>query len=178
MPKLIFLLFLIPGFYIPVFAQKNSKANLHWVEFRKNDYQIKYPDTWTLDSTGKTPADIIISSPLDSPEDQFKENLNFMVQDLSGLNFDLDNFTALSLQQVQNYLQDSELIESERMKKSELECQHLIYTAKRGKITLRFEQYFWIINEKAYILSFTGESDQFELYKDTSEFILESFVIK
>jgi serine/threonine-protein kinase len=164
------LLFL--GFATQTQAQKN------WIEFKKDNYQIKYPETWIIDSSGTSSTDFIISSPLSSPDDRFKENLNLIIQDLKGLNFDLDNFTALSEQQIQNYMEESEVIENERLKKDGQECQHLIYTAKNAGRILRFEQYYWIINEKAYVLSFTGELEGFEEYKTLSKQIFESFVLK
>lgn len=175
MPKsaIIFILLAILGFTVQASAQKDS-----WVEYKKDNYRIEYPENWTLDTTHKTPTDFIILSPLSSAEDQFKENLNLVIQDLSGLGFDLDNFTALSEQQIQNYMEESELIENERLKKGEREYQHLIYTAKKSQRVLRFEQYYWIINEKAYILSFTAELDKFNEYQDLSKQILDSFALK
>lgn len=182
MPKSIAILFSILGFILGFqtssFAQKNAKSHINWLEFKKDNYQLKYPESWTLDTTAKTAADFMILSPLSSDNDEFKENLNLVVQDLSGLNFDLDNFTALSEQQIQSYMEESEVIENERLKKDDREYQHLIYTAKNGGRMLRFEQYYWIINEKAYILSFTAEFDQFEKYQDLSKQILDGFILK
>jgi hypothetical protein len=175
MPKsvLICLILSVLGFPFFSFGQKGS-----WVEFKKDNYSIKFPENWTLDSTHKSGTDFIILSPQSSEEDAFKENLNLVVQDLSGLNFDLYNFTQLSEQQIQNYMDESELIENERLKKGQQEYQHLVYTAKNAGHVLRFEQYYWIINEKAYVLSFTAELTEFENYKDISKRILDSFVIK
>lgn len=75
-------------------------------------------------------------------------------------------------------MEESDPIENERLKKEEQECQHLIYKAKNAGRVLRFEQYYWIINEKAYVLSFTAELAEFENYKEISRRILDSFVIK
>lgn len=180
MSKSISILCSLIGFIIvshsPLFGQKNANpAKL--VVFKKDNYELKYPETWSLDTITKTAADFIVYSPLSSDKDEFKENLNLVVQDLKGLNFDLDNFTALSEQQIQSYLEGSEVTENERLKKGEQEYQHLVYTAKTGGHTLRFEQYYWVINEKAYILSFTSELDQFEKYSDISKQILDSFTL-
>lgn len=175
MPKsaiIISVLFSVLGFTTPLFGQKGS-----WVEFKKDNYQIEYPENWSLDTTKKTAADFIVFSPLTSDKDEFKENLNLVIQDLSGLNFDLDNFTALSEQQIQNYMEESELIENERLKKGDQEYQHLIYTAKNAGRVLRFEQYYWIIRDTAYVLSFTAELEQFEEYKNSSKRILDSFIV-
>lgn len=165
--------FVIFGFTPLVFGQKKS-----WIIFQKDNYQISYPETWNLDTSHISSTDFVLTSPQTSTEDLFRENLNLIVQDLKGLNFDLDNFTALSEQQIQNYMQESELIENERMKKAGLDCHHLVYTAKKSDRTLRFEQYYWIINDKAYVLSFTAELEAFEAFKDTSKHILDSFVVK
>ncbi len=175
MPKslIIFLLLSFLGLTHYSFGQKKGS----WTEFKKENYSIKFPEDWTLDTTHLSGTAFIIRGPQSSDEDQFKENLNLVIQDLSGLNFDLYNFTQLS-EQIQNYMEESELIESERLKKGEQEYQHLIYTAKNADLVLRFEQYYWIINEKAYVLSFTAELTEFENYKDVSKRILDSFVIK
>lgn len=182
MPQSISLLIATLGFILlshsTLLAQKNTKSHINWEEFKKDNYELLYPETWSLDTTRKTAADFIISSPASSEKDEFKENLNLVVQDLKGLNFDLDNFTALSEQQIQSYLEESEVTVNERLNKNEQEYQHLIYTAKMGGRMLRFEQYYWIIDEKAYVLSFTAESDQFEEYADISKQILDSFIIK
>lgn len=159
----------ISGFITSSLGQKGA-----WIEFKKDNYHIDYPENWTLDTTN-TATCFIIFSPLSSDTDEFKENLNLVVQDLSGLNFDLDNFTALSEQQIQNYMEESDLTENERLKKGNQEYQHLIYTAKSGGKLLRFEQYYWLINEKAYVLTFTAELQYFDQYKSISKEILDSF---
>ncbi|WP_343633910.1 hypothetical protein [Fluviicola sp.] len=166
------------GSHSPLLGQKNTKSPSKLMVFKKDNYELKYPETWSLDTTTKTAADFIVYSPLSSDKDEFKENLNLVVQDLKGLNFDLDNFTALSEQQIQSYLEGSEVTENERLKKEDQEYHHLVYTAKTGGRMLRFEQYYWVVNEKAYILSFTAELDQFEKYADISKQILESFTLK
>jgi hypothetical protein len=43
---------------------------------------------------------------------------------------------------------------------------------------LKFEQYYWVINEKAFVLTLTCEEDQFKNYKEVGEKILNSFIPK
>lgn len=167
------LLLTVLGFLPTTLGQKKN-----WIEFKKDNYQITYPETWILDTSHVSSTEFIIKNPQTSSEDQFKENLNLVIQDLKGLNFDLDNFTALSEQQIQNYMQESEILENERLEKNGFDCQHLIYTATSAGNMLRFEQYYWIIKEKAYVLSFTAEFKSFEDNKNISNNILDSFIIK
>ena len=67
---------------------------------------------------------------------------------------------------------------SDRKEKNEQEYQRIIYTGKQGEFNLKFEQYYWVIDEKAYVLTLTCEEDEFENYQETGETILNSFVLK
>ena len=67
---------------------------------------------------------------------------------------------------------------SERDNSGEKEFHRMVYTGKQGKFQLRFEQYFWVIENLGYILTLTCEEDQFEHYQKTGERILRSFRIK
>jgi hypothetical protein len=75
-------------------------------------------------------------------------------------------------------LTNSDLIESKRIKKSNAEFHKLIYTGDQGVFHLKFEQYYWVIDSKAYVLTFTSEEEKFATYSETGEKILNSFSIK
>ena len=70
------------------------------------------------------------------------------------------------------------LILSKRIKNKESEFQKTIYSGKQGQWHLKFEQYYWVQNDKAFIVTFTSMIDEFNNYKDVAEKILNSFKIK
>ena len=149
-----------------------------WKSLTENNYSLRYPEAWTLDQSQQMGTKFILFSPLSSAEDQFKENVNLIVQDLEAYDLNLDQYVALSEDQVETLIAEGNILSSERMKRDDSEFHKLIYTGKQGDFDLEFEQYFWLENKKAYILTFTAEEDQFEAYQATAEKILDSFRIE
>jgi hypothetical protein len=70
------------------------------------------------------------------------------------------------------------MLESKRIKTQDEEYHKVIYTGDQGKYKLKFEQYYLIRNNKAYILTLTCEKEKFVNYTDDGESILNSFVVK
>ena len=73
---------------------------------------------------------------------------------------------------------NSALIESKRIKNGNDEYHKIIYSGDQGIFHLQFEQYYWVINEKAFVLTFTSEKAKFADYKTIGEEILNSFILK
>jgi hypothetical protein len=120
----------------------------------------------------------ILFSQLTSKNDQFKENVNLIVQDLTGHNIDLNQYVEISENQIKTMITDGNIISSERVKKDEKEFQRVIYTGKQGIYDLQFEQYYWVENSNAYVLTLTCEITVFTDFKNTGEKILNSFEIR
>tara|TARA_B110000238_G_C16028283_1_gene396247 strand:- start:56 stop:439 length:384 start_codon:yes stop_codon:yes gene_type:complete len=120
----------------------------------------------------------ILFSQLTSKNDQFKENVNLIVQDLTGHNIDLNQYVEISENQIKTMITDGNIISSERVKKDEKEFQRVIYTGKQGIYDLQFVQYYWVENNNAYVLTLTCEITVFTDFKNTGEKILNSFEIR
>jgi len=146
-----------------------------WKTIHENGYSIQYPGNWDLSKSGQMGMSFIILSKLSSEQDKFKENVNLLIQDLKGQNINLDKFVQISEGQISTLLTNGKLIESSRLNENNSEFHKFIYSADQGIYKLKIEQYFWVKNEKAYILTLSTETDQFEKYKKTGEQILNSF---
>ncbi|MDG1477069.1 MAG: PsbP-related protein [Vicingaceae bacterium] len=153
-------------------AYGQTKDN--WKSFNKDNYAIKYPGDWELNQSGKLGTSFILFSPLSDEQDQFKENVNLLIQDLTGHNLNLDQYTEVSVNQIKTVLTGAELIESKRIDN----YHNVIYTAKQGSFDLKFEQYYWVKNNKAYVLTLTCEENQFDAFKMVGEKMLNSFLIR
>lgn len=150
-----------------------------WKTVITEDYIIRYPLTWTLDNSGRMGMALQILSALSSPEDKFSDNVNLVIQDLSGQPVKtLDQYTQISEKQIKTMLTDSEILSSEQFNRDGQEFQKIQYTAKQGIFKLKFQQYYIIKNEKAYVLTFTCIADEFEKYHQIGEKIMDSFRIK
>lgn len=164
-------------------AQKESSNKIDrltngWKTFDGPNYSIKYPSNWELDQSSQLGTSFVLYSPLENNKDQLKENVNLIIQDLTGRGIDLDEFIQISEGQVKTLITNSTLVESSRIKSDYREFHKMIYSGDQGIYRLKFVQYIWIINQKAYILTLTCEQKKFSDYKETGEMILNSFLFK
>jgi len=177
--------FLTPFLLISLFSSAQSLTNQEsinqpqiikdWKKFDQSNYSIQYPPSWDLNISGQMGTSFILFSPLENEDDKFMENINLLAQDLSGLNIDLDKYTEISEGQIKTMVTNSSIQESRRMKINRSEYHKIIYSGEQGIYQLKFIQYYMVINDKAYVLTFTSEENKFEDYIEIAEKILNSF---
>ncbi len=143
--------------------------------FQSVNYSIQYPELWDVDTVHKNMADVFFLSPLSSDTDKFRENVGVGIQNLHGMNVDLDKFVTLSENQIKTLVTNGNIIESRRVKYAEGEFHKIIFTGLQGVYHLKFEQYYFIYKEKAFVITFTAEENKFDDYVAVSEKILGSF---
>ena len=146
-----------------------------WQTFKGEGYTILCPPDWTMDVTGLAGTKCVFFSPTDSANDPFRENFNLIVQDLAGMNLNLDKYTEISIEQIKSIMPNSTLISSEKLQEDALIFQKLLYTGDQGDNHLKFEQYYFVRKEKAYVLTLTCPIETFDRYQKTGEQILSSF---
>jgi hypothetical protein len=146
-----------------------------WKSLSEKGYTLQYPEHWDLDNSGRMGLNVILLTKLATPQDQFRENVNLMIQDLAGQNIDLNKFVEISESQIKTILTNGNILESKRESVNDKKYQKLVYTADQGIYKLKFEQYYFVENEKAYVLTLTCEADQFNSYREEGEKILKSF---
>jgi hypothetical protein len=154
------------------------QTNSDWKTLDQSNYTIQYPSTWELNQSGQMGTSFVLFSPLESDKDKFKENVNLLIQDLTGQNIDLDKYTEISEGQIKTMITNSALMESKRIKNGKDEYHKIIYSGDQGIFHLQFEQYYWVINDKAFVLTFTSEKDKFADFREIGEKILNSFIHK
>jgi hypothetical protein len=157
---------------------QRSKDSLNFQPIDRGSYSIEYPRAWLIDTSRQFGSDLFLLSPNESAMDKFKENVNVMVQNLKGLNFDLDKYVQLSENQVKALVVNGKIIESQRLNKNGLEFHKLVYSGTQGGFLLITEQYYVLKGEKAFVVTFVSEENQFEKYKGTGEAMLQSFKVK
>ncbi len=153
----------------------DDSTNTHWKTFKKDNYSISYPESWSLNSKGTMGASFFISSPLSFKEDNFKENVNLIIQDLSAHNLNLAQFVEVSETQIKTFVTNGKILTSETHQKEGVSYQKLIFSGKQGIYDLVTEQYYWVIDNVAYVLTLSSEEAQYPFYKITGEKILDSF---
>ncbi len=149
-----------------------------WDTLSKKDYSIQYPNTWELNESGQMGTSFILFSPVSSQKDQFRENVNLLIQDLAGYDLNLNKYVEISENQIKTMITDGNITESKRITSGSLDYHKVVYTGKQGVNNLKFVQYFWLVNDKAFVLTLTCEENQYDNYKVTGEKILNSFKFK
>jgi len=140
-------------------------------------FKIQYPMNWSLQTSNDFGASFAISSPLLNGEDKFSENVNLIVQDLKGQNVSFDQYVNISKSQLKS-LPKSEFLESKRFRKENLEYQSIIFKAFLQERKLKIQQIYIIKNNFAYVLTFTALEKDYDLYKNISDKVLNSFKLK
>jgi hypothetical protein len=171
MKRIAFLLLFV-CIHISVNAQES------WKSLTQDLYSIKYPSSWTSDTSKSLGVDLILYSEQKSAEDNFTENINVLIQDLAGYNMDLDKYTEISKEQIKPMIQTARIIISERVTSGSEPYHRIVYLANQGGYKLKFEQHYYVKNKKAFVLTLTCEKDQFDNYKTIAHKIFKSFQLK
>lgn len=165
-----------------VYAQRSIGDHSHkkiasetegWLSLKHKVCSIKYPKNWELDETGQQGTAFMLFSSLTGGNDQFRENVNLMVQDLSSYNLDLDAYTELSVKQVKDA--GFKLISSKRLKNG---CHEVSYTGTTEGYELQWKQHYWVRNNHAYVLTFTSEKVMYANYIEEVNHMFTSFQLK
>lgn len=149
-----------------------------WKTFSDNNYSIEYPDSFELDNSGQMGMRFMLLSKQTSDADMFRENINLIIQDLSGHQIDLDQYVDISLEQIGTMLVGGKVIESNRIKNKDGEFQKVVFEGKQGEYDLKWMQYYWVKSEKAYVLTFTSELNQYNTYIGIGEKMMNTFKFK
>ncbi|WGK70015.1 hypothetical protein P0082_03915 [Candidatus Haliotispira prima] len=166
---------ILNSFNLTVENKTQTRIPDSWKSFTENNYSISYPEDWELNNSGLMGTNFILLSPISSGQDRLRENVNLLIEDLTGLNLDLDEYAEISEGQIKTMITDAKIIESKIITTKNLDYHRIIYTGKQGFFNLEFEQYVWVLEDKAYILTFTCEESQFDNYQALGEQILNSF---
>lgn len=165
------------GLLLLSFCLNVDAQNPGWTPFYHRDYTIVYPSNWELDTSGQMRTSFFLFSPVTGEKDDFKENVNLMIQDLSQYPATLDQYIKLTVDQIAS-MEDIYMKKNERKKAGNRSFQHLVYSGSQGGYDLVFEQYIWVIHKEAFVLTFTCQESMYETYREIGQKVMNSFRIK
>jgi len=147
-----------------------------WKTLSESNYSISYPATWQLDQSKAMGTTFVLFARA-AEAGKFRENINLLIQDLTGMGLDLDKFVQLSEQQFKTMITNGKLISSKRLK-DRGEYQELVATGTQGVMELKFKQYYWVRDNKAYVLSFTALQTTYDEYAALASKVMNTFNVK
>lgn len=168
---------------IPVSAAPDATSNKLLPSFKqyqnaKHQLQISYPATWSMKEAYMGTV-VVFSAPPDSSDDQFAENINIVTEDLS-------RFPGMTIEQyvehgkitLSKIATDFILISNQPITIANIKARVLTFTATQGIYKLQFRQTSLIVNNMAYVITFTAEEDKFSQYESIAKSITNSFTIQ
>ncbi len=148
-----------------------------WTTFDKDGYSIQYPENLTMQYPGIMGASFMLFFPLESETDDFRENINLMIEDVTGIDISFDQYVELTLSNMKALLSEYNIIENERFEKDGLSFHRVIGTFSQGLLKVKSEMCCTIAGDKAYVLTFSTEQETYDDYKDVGKQIMDSFKI-
>lgn len=154
------------------FAQNKGYSTL-----KTADYTIDYPKLWTVDQSGTMGTEFFIYDEPNYKNDLFSENINLMLDDKLSDTVTLESYGNYNLELLPKYIQDYKFISSGLAHQNGTDVFKVEYTGSSGTFKLHFMQVMAFKGDVIYLVTFTMEQNQVEVYESTAETILESFKI-
>ncbi len=144
-----------------------------WKTLENEHYSIKYPDNWVPDQSGQSGTRFILYGPAVQGQ-LFRNNINLIIQDLSGQNVDLAKFVEISTGQIKEFIASSNILYSQ----TESLRHKIVYTGMHGDFSLQWAQYYWVKNNQAYVLTFTADRKSYDDTINLATQVMDGFKIK
>ncbi len=113
-------------------------------------------------------------SPLENSSDQFRENVNVVVEKLRK-EMSLDDYMSQNLANLPRFITDFKEIGSGNTRIGDVDAKWLAYTGRMGTSSLQFKQYFMVRDDRAYVITGTATEESYPHYENVFEQTTESF---
>ncbi len=145
-----------------------------WVEYenKQANFKISHPEGWTVTEEQSL---WMFLAPKEGADDDFQENVNFIIQDISSQPMTLDEFTKLSIDQ---YSSMPEVVQVLSVKDATLASQKakvVLLTMQYLGMDLKLKQYWFVKKNVAFLLTFTARQSTFDRYEADGTKVMESF---
>ncbi len=139
---------------------------------------LQYPEDWELQEGVIGIA--VLLAPLEDANDTFRENINFIIEDLGGQSITAKDYLELTKEQLSSgeLIQDFALVDEDVSTEEGEDAAYMAYTGKQGDLELTWMQVVQIQEGKAYIVTFTATNDSFDKYVDQAGEIVDSWTIQ
>lgn len=139
----------------------NAKMGLH----------INHPKSWTIE---EDQGGVYFLSPKETSADTMRENVNVLVEDISGDTVTLEQYTASALEQVKS-LTNYTLVSQGKSRLGKLPAYSIVYTATIDNHAVQFQQAWTVKGKKAYLVTLASSPTSFESYTRVFGRMIKSF---
>jgi hypothetical protein len=138
-------------------------------------FSITYPDNWEpLKQLPNTAVKSAALAPLDAPEDDFRENINIVVEQLPR-DFTSEQYYAEAVKAMARMLTDYKPVEHKTVQLGGVDAVRAIYEHRSGNYKLRVLVYMLTREKTAHVVTCTAETDAYAQYEKPFEDICATF---
>ncbi len=152
-------------------------SNGNFKVYQNSNYRIKikYPKNWTLQEN-RDGAVVVFMAPREVPVDVFQENVNIVVQDLSGQVITLQQYTATAINQLTRVFKSVKILDSGPTYWGGKPA-HKVEYIMQANVSLRLMHIWMIKGKKAYQFTFAADADRYDEYMETVQTMINSFQV-
>lgn len=158
--------------YLLLAVHLSPSANWQTYKDSLNRYTIQYPAGWSVKNVSNA---VGFLRPVNADSDDFDENVNVILQDLSQNPLTLKQYTDVSKAQYINAYGQSAIVSLRDTSLSGIPAEVGIFLMKTKGHTLKLKQCWFIKNKTAYLLTYTAKPQKYSKYLDTAMKIFGSF---
>jgi hypothetical protein len=140
---------------------------------KKDDFSVKFPKEWE-NREGFMGTDVISLSPKENAADQFRENVNVVVEPLPE-GMDLNGYFNANIPKLSSVVRDFQQNETGSAIINNNRAEWLIYTGSIGTITLKAKQYYLVNDKKGYVITCSATPATYDAYNSIFDTVVNSF---
>ena len=137
-------------------------------------FSIQYPKGWTSQEVTDQSGVVVALFARRSAGDGFAENVNILREELPP-NVTFEQYTQANLANLAQTFPNADVLEEEERGIGEHPGHWIRYDAEQRGQQVSFLQAWLIEGQRAYILSYTGQGADFDVYRPDAEAIFQSF---
>jgi hypothetical protein len=140
---------------------------------------IRYPKDWVAQQIMEREDNLLLAVMFLSPVTQqgLRRNANLVYEDLAS-NLSLEDYTRLAIRNEEEVLEGFNLIESARTTVAGNPAQRVLFSASNGALKMRFEQVWFIRNNRAHVWTYADASETFDDSVGIFERMLDSLIVQ
>ncbi|NJR25838.1 MAG: protein kinase [Richelia sp. CSU_2_1] len=157
---------------------KTPVENFLTYQSSEHQFAMKYPERWEKQEL-QNPliADVLVfTAPKKNSADAYQEQMIVRIEDLPRP-MSLEEYNKWSIGQIKTTFTDVNIIEETAKTVANNSGYAVVFDAKEGEKSLKKMQAWTLINNKAYVLTYTAEKSDYPEYLKSAEGMVESFAV-
>lgn len=145
----------------------------------ENQFKIKYPEKWEKQELQNptSPDVVVFTAPKKNSADSFQEQVIISIEKLDKP-MSLDEYNKWSLNQIKTTSSDVKILEENSKTLANNPGHAVVFDAKDGEKDTKKMQTWTLMNNQAYVLTYTAEKMEYSEYMKTAEAMIKSWEIK